>query len=66
MTWGNSNSAGARAVARRARKGLDSPARRRVLQRGARERHTLIRVVPETEDEEMREHTGLAFRWPFR
>ena len=66
MTWGNSNSAAARAVERRARKGLDSPAWRRVLKRGARERHTLIRVVPETENEERQQQTSLAFRWPFR
>ena len=66
MTWGNPNSAAARAVARRARKGLDTPARRRVLARGAQSRHTSIRVVTEGEDEELREHNRRVLPWPFR
>lgn len=66
MTWGNPNSAAARAAVRRARKGLDSPARRRVLVRGAQNRHTRIRVLLDSEDEEGRERDGRALPWPFR
>lgn len=64
MTWGNPNSAAARAVVRRARKGLDTPARRRVLKRGAQDRHTRIKVVGE--DEEWRRHNRRTLPWPFR
>ncbi len=58
MSWGDPNSASARAVIqraregldapgrrralRRARKGLDTPARRRALKRAARDPHTFI------------------------
>lgn len=58
MSWGDPNSASARAVIQRARegldtpgrrrammrarKGLDTPARRRALKRAAREAHTRI------------------------
>jgi len=64
MSWGNPNSAAARAVARRARKGLDSPARRRVLKRGAQDRHTRIKVI--AEDEEWAGRNRRALPWPFR
>jgi hypothetical protein len=66
MTWGDPNSAAARAVARRARKGLDTSARRRVLTRGAKNRHTKIRVNPSTEDEELNEQNDRSFLWRFR
>jgi hypothetical protein len=35
MSWGDPHSRGARAVERRARRGLDTPARRRVARRAA-------------------------------
>lgn len=66
MSWGDPNSAAARAVARRAARGLDSRARRRVLARGAKDRHTRISVTRGAEDEEWNEQNGHAFPWPFR
>lgn len=66
MTWGDPDSAAARAVARRARKGLDTSARRRVLARGAKNPHTKIRVSPEAEDEEWNDQNDRSFLWRSR
>lgn len=66
MSWGDQDSASARAVIRRARKGLDSRARRRVLRRGAKDPHTQIRVILGTEDEDRDEQGGYVPLWPFR
>ena len=58
MSWGDPNSAAARAVIRRARKGLDTPARRRALMRAARDPHTKIEVVAEDEAEIAEDEEG--------